>query len=410
MGIIPNDWEVKRLGECISYVKGYAFKNNQYKTEGVRLIRISDTNYSGIKECEKIFIAIDDAQSFSNYKLFEKDILVQTVGSRPPLYDSMVGKAIRVDKANSNTLLNQNLVKIIPTNINENLLYINLKTKRYLEYIETIVRGNANQVSITLDDLFDYNFLLPPLPQQQKIAEILGTWDEAIEKQSKLIDKLTDRKRGLMQQLLTGKKRLAGFSEEWKEVRLGEICDKISNGITYNTDLAEGYPVTRIETISKGVIDYAKIGFAQEVNNMESYKLQKGDILFSHINSLAHIGKVAIYKGENPLYHGMNLLLLRTSIKANDYYLFYFLCSSAARNKIQSLAKQAVNQASVNIEELKKWFILLPSLPEQTAIANILTAADKEIEFAKSKLELLRSQKSGVMQELLTGKTRVKIY
>lgn len=410
LGIIPNDWEVKKLGDGIKeLVAGISVNSvdDRVDEKGFGILKTSAVSKGKFYKDENKRIIEKDLYR-AKVKPKKNNLIISRMNT-----PDLVGECGFITKDYDNIYLPDRLWQTVFKSTScFTPQYINylLNTSEYRKLIKDMATGTSNSMkNITKMDWLSIKVALPPLPQQQKIANVLDTWDEAIEKQSTLIDKLTERKRGLMQQLLTGKKRLAGFNEEWKDVRLGEICEKIANGITYDTNLVNGYPVTRIETISKGTIDYAKIGFAQEMNNIESYKLQVGDILFSHINSIAHIGKVAIYKGEKPLYHGMNLLLLRTSMKANCYYLFYFLCSVVARNKIKSFAKQAVNQASVNTDELKKWLMRFPSLPEQTAIANILTVADKEIELAKSKLELLRNQKSGLMQQLLTGETRVKI-
>lgn len=140
---------------------------------------------------------------------------------------------------------------------------------------------------------------------------------------------------------------------------------------------------------------------------LENYKLVYGDILFSHINSLDHIGKVAQYLGEQELYHGMNLLLLRVSEYADSRFLYYWLTSTQARQKVRSLARQAVNQASINTTELKTLEMLFPPLPEQTAIAEILSEMDAEILALEERRKKTAGIKQGMMQELLTGRVRL---
>ena len=147
--------------------------------------------------------------------LKSNDIVFSTVGSRPPAYDSMVGKAILVKNKFEGCLLNQNAV-LIRTRSNkkcfQRFLYYHFKTSRYLDYIETIIRGNANQVSITLEDLFKYKITLPTSEiEQQKIVKVISCWDDAIEKTEKLISAKTQFKKALMQKLLTGKIRFGEF-------------------------------------------------------------------------------------------------------------------------------------------------------------------------------------------------------
>ena len=135
--------------------------------------------------------------------------------------------------------------------------------------------------------------MLPPINEQQKIAQILSTWDKAIDKLEALIAAKQKRKNALMQQLLTGNKRYYGFNDAWVQFKLGEIFSKISNGLTYDTNAEEGLPVTRIETTTNGKINYEKVGWAPNNYNTKRFSLCYGDILYSHINSLEHIGRVA---------------------------------------------------------------------------------------------------------------------
>ena len=116
--------------------------------------------------------------------------------------------------------------------------------------------------------------------------------------------------------------------QEWEVKYLGDLLARLANGLTYDVSVISGHPVSRIETISSGEINYSKVGYIENVTGCESYKMQKGDILYSHINSLAHVGKVAYYDGMQDLYHGMNLLLLRANEKIDSNYLYAYLLTS----------------------------------------------------------------------------------
>jgi len=229
----------------------------------------------------------------------------------------------------------------------------------------------------------------------------------AIRCYEKKIEKKRNIKNGLMQRLLSGKRRLPGYEGEWKEVRLGALLDTMRNGCVYESSTSEGVPVTRIETISDGVIDYSRTGYAKLTSELENYRLERGDILYSHINSIDHIGKVALYVGDKALYHGMNLLLLRANISTDDRFLFYSLTSSESRKKAQRLAKKAISQASINTSELKKMDLALPLLPEQQAIASVLSEADTEINMLRCKLAVLKDQKRFLLNNLVTGAIRL---
>jgi type I restriction enzyme, S subunit len=166
-----------------------------------------------------------------------------------------------------------------------------------------------------------------------------------------------------------------------KTVKLGEIFDFVRNGISIQQDTqASGYPITRIETISEGRIDITKVGFANilDLKSYQNYLLQEGDILLSHINSMKHLGKTAIYEG-NPeiLIHGMNLLCLRPNVNVLlPKFALHYLKSEDFLRQIPNIANQSVNQASVSTSSLKKLTFPLPDLDTQRHIAAVLNRAD----------------------------------
>lgn len=394
LGVIPKEWEVKRLGDLVSIMSGESPSLYTLHNQGkYPYVKVEDMNL-----CEKYQT---HSRSYSNE---EKNIAKKGSIIFPKRGAAILNNKVRI--ANVDIQMDSNMMAIFP--IKDNLLgeylYYSIVFEQLFKIADTSTIPQINNKHI-----IPCKILLPPLYEQQKIAEILNVWDKAIEKQTQLIEKLELRKKGLMQQLLTGKKRLLGFSGEWKKVKFSSIIERMSNGYVYDTNNTGDIPITRIETISKGHIDYSKVGFVQYVGELEKYKLRKGDILFSHINSIAHIGKVAMFDGNKDLYHGMNLLLIRAKEIMNKHYLYYFLSSTIARRKVRSFAKQAVNQASVNTDELKEWILCIPEIEEQSAIVQILAETDREIKFARQKSELLRQQKHGLMQQLLTGKKRIKV-
>ncbi|EKD29049.1 MAG: Restriction modification system DNA specificity protein [uncultured bacterium] len=112
VGVIPEDWDVKEFGEIVHYIKGFAFKSKDYKSDGIRIIRVSDTTYDSIKKENAIYIDEKRINEFRNWKLDEYDLIFSTVGSKPPMYDSLVGKVIIIKKEFAGSFLNQNAVLI----------------------------------------------------------------------------------------------------------------------------------------------------------------------------------------------------------------------------------------------------------------------------------------------------------
>jgi len=195
--------------------------------------------------------------------------------------------------------------------------------------------------------------------------------------------------------------------KEWEVTKLNTVLKLIRNGLVYKQNKeGVGYPISRIETISNEKIDPNKIGYVNSLKEEEirEYQLITGDILFSHINSVAHIGKTALYENyPELLIHGMNLLVLRSDKqKIDPYFLLYLLKLYRKVGIFKSIAKKAVNQASINQKELGKLKIPLPPLPKQKKIAEILSTVDKAIETVDTAIAQTERLKKGMMQELLS--------
>lgn len=296
----------------------------------------------------------------------------------------------------------------------DSIFLVNYLRSPRVQHVLLTKAGASTIPDLNHKDFYSIDFPLAPLPEQKKIAKILSTWDKTITTTEQLLHNSQQQKKALMQQLLTGKKRLLDkngvrFSGEWNALNLGEILSKVSNGVTYDAKNVEGLPVTRIETISTGKVNFDKVGFAPDEENTRRFKLHQGDILYSHINSLEHIGRVAYFNDARPLYHGMNLLLLRTGEKHDSLYIYYLLGSELGKKYAKSYAKSAVNQASISTTDVKAFRFLIPNLPEQQKIAAVLSAADQEISALQQKLDALKQEKKALMQQLLTGKRRVTI-
>ena len=200
---------------------------------------------------------------------------------------------------------------------------------------------------------------------------------------------------------------LGVIPQKWEVKFLGDLLSRCTNGLTYDVSITCGIPVTRIETISTGEINYAKVGYIPNESGYETFRMQKGDILYSHINSLSQIGKVAYYKGDKEIYHGMNLLLLRANESLDKQYLYYTLLTDHMRHMAQVIAKPAVNQASISTSDLKRVKIAVPPLAEQRKIAEVLGVWDEAIEKQARLIEKLALRKRGLMQRLLSAKLRL---
>ncbi len=300
--------------------------------------------------------------------------------------------------------INQAVLAIIPKSGSTTFIYQYLRLKKDW-LIKTFTQGGQPNLSGEI-----IKSLIIPFPdesEQSSIASALSEMDSLISGLDQLIAKKRDIQQAAMQKLLTGQRRLPGFSGEWEVKKLGDLVARITNGCVYTSDEKTGVPITRIETISDGNINWERVGYAKPCPEIESYKIQYGDILYSHINSIDHIGKVARYSDSKSLYHGMNLILLRPASGVDSDFLFRLLGSERIRRIARVLAKQAVSQASINTKELRELDLTIPSFDEQTAIAAILSDMDTELAALEARRDKARQVKQGMMQELLTGKIRL---
>ena len=200
--------------------------------------------------------------------------------------------------------------------------------------------------------------------------------------------------------------RFKGFTDDWEQRKLLDVTESIKNGYTYKADgnRDHKYKVTRIESISSGVINLEKLGSSDEIN--KDYKLIDGDILFSHINSLSHIGNTAMYTTDlGNIYHGMNLLNIRAKQDiVNSHFLLCLLKKDSSRNWFRIIAKPAVNQASISVADVGSFEFLMPNIAEQQKIGEYFSNLDHLITLHQRKCEQTNELKKFMLQKMFPKK------
>ena len=388
LGVIPQEWEVKRLGEVGSVVSGltYSPEDVTVKDDGILVLRSSNIQNRQLVFDDNVYVNVD---KFNPVKANDILICVRN-GSR-----NLIGKNALITNQVDGVAFGA-FMSVFRSEVSSYLIHL-FDTDLFNRNVHKNLGATIN--SINGSELKEFKFPLPPLPEQQRIAEVLGTWDVAIEKQGALVDKLTERKRALMQQLLTGKKRLPNFSEPWETVRLGEI----SNVIMGQSPSSTAYNVEQIGLpLIQGNADLSnRITMPRMWTSEVTKKCDVNDLIMS---VRAPVGDIA--KSTLRACIGRGVCAIRCNNKSNIEYLYNALLF--IEDKISSMG-QGSTFSAINSTDIKNITLSIPTLIEQTAIAQILTTADREIEGAKAKLESLRSQKRGLMQQLLTGKKRMKI-
>ena len=252
---------------------------------------------------------------------------------------------------------------------------------------------------------------VPPIAEQRRIAEILSTWDRAIAVQERLVANARAQKKALMQTLLTGKKRLPGFKGEWKKVRLGQLGEfRKGSGILRGQVIEAGFPCIRYGEIYTThhyqIREFAS--FIDSKSALEAERLVTGDLLFTCSGETAEeIGKCVAYLGSCEAYAGGDIILLNPT-GHNSLFMSYVLNGA---NVVEQKRKFGQGNSVVHISaaNLAKLSFKAPARSEQDAIATTIDSVSDLIRRGEDDLAKMKLQKSALMQQLLTGKRRVKV-
>ena len=392
LGIIPEDWEVKRLGEvCINDGDyGLNAPATDYDENLPTYLRITDIDDDGnFNQSDKKSV---NSPLSENYYLKDGDIVFARTGAT-------VGKTYLYDKNDGELVYAGFLIKFTPDK--EKILPYYLKsqtnTREYANWV-SITSQRSGQPGINAAEYCSYKFALPPLAEQKRICNLLSLWDTAIAKQTTLIEQLTLRKRGLMQQLLTGKKRLKGF-EGGHFHRLGNYISECNRR---NVGCNRVLSVTNTRGFILQEEQFDKIVASNDTSN---YKVVcRGE--FAYNPSRVNVGSLAMLNDYDEGILSPMYIVFKANDNINKTYLLQCLQSWWFRGHIPAYTQGSVRD-SLSFDGLCSMKFYIPTLQEQKAISAILERADKEIEIQKQKLAAMQEQKKGLMQVLLTGKRRI---
>ena len=393
---LPSGWKVVKLGDV--FEKSFYGTSKTTSINGkYPVLRMGNMQNGTLDLRDLVYIDLEENE-FEKYRLHKGDILLNRTNSH-----SLVGKVSLFDldgdylTASYLVAFRPNLKVLNPT-FSNNLL----NTIRYQEKIRTIATKGVSQSNINPTSFKNIiKIPLPPLDEQKKIAEILSTWDEAINLTINLIESKKQFKKALMQNLLTAKIRFPEFKDEWKETKLGKCLKEKSDRNTKNIDLVLSVTnkfgfVTQVEYFDKSVAS----------DNMTNYKIvKKGN--FAYNPSRINVGSIALLESyEIGILSPMYVVFECLKNSDNRFLKFWFQSHSFMGNLYKYLAGSV--RESLNFKDMKTISIKLPNLNEQQKIAEVLAACDGEINLLNLKLENLKKQKQGLMQKLLSGKVRVR--
>ena len=397
---IPEGWSVKKLGDCCSFMGGGTPSRAtlDFFNGSIPWVKTTDLNNSLLYKTEENISEL--GLNNSSCKIISKGaVCVAMYGGF-----NQIGRTCLLGM---NAAVNQAITAIIPSHILSNkylLTYLNFNVHQWKKFASS----SRKDPNITKQDITFFQILLPPLPEQEKIAEILSCWDDGIEKLSALIEKKKIQKKALMQQLLTGKHRLKGFSSPWHEVKLKDVLYE-------HKETSKGDETICSVSVHKGIISQIEhLGRSFAASNTSNYNLvHYGDIVYT--KSPTGEFPYGIFK-QSQQRKSVIVSPLYGVFTPKTYYLGYILdvffsyainLNNYLKPIIQKGAKNTIN--ITNETFLSKAIFLPEETTEIQKLAEIFIKADEEIELLNKKLEAFKLEKKALMQQLLTGKIRVKV-
>ncbi len=407
--MVPNGWNEKPLKDICSKTISYGIVQTGENLEGgVPCVRVVDLSKNNLSPQEMIKTSKEIHQSYKKTVLCEGELMMALRGE--------IGLVKKVTPELVGANITRGLARLAPkSDIDSDYLLWTLRSSRIKNELARKSGGSALQ-EIALTSLRKVELPIPPLPEQRKIAKILSTWDKSISTTEKLIETSKQQKKALMQQLLTGKKRLVNpetgkaFEGKWEQKLFKHIL-KLDRGssprpiVNFMTNANDGVNWIKIGDTKKGelYINSTKEKITPE-GAKKSRKVSKGEVIVS--NSMSY-GQPYILNIDGYIHDGW-FVIRNYEEHFEKSFLLQILGSELTQRQYKRLAAGGVvsNISSDLVYAVKA---LLPPLIEQQKIASVLMTADKEIEVLEAKLAHFKQEKKALMQQLLTGKRRVKV-
>ncbi|QDX98822.1 restriction endonuclease subunit S [Pectobacterium carotovorum subsp. carotovorum] len=392
--MIPGGWSFSYVG------KVFAIKNNLRKpiSEEVRAKNVGKYPYYGPT---KIQGYIDTYEQDGSYALIGED------GDHFLKYENQSMTQLIDGKCTVNN--HAHIIEGTAKAIREWFYYYFM----HRDIFSFLSRQGAGRYKLNKASLEKIPLIIPSLGEQKKIAQILSTWDKAIATTEQLLANSQQQKKALMQQLFTGKKRFPGFSGKWRKYNLGELGDTYTglSGKSKN-DFGSGKTyIPYINIFKNSCIDIHSFELVAIQDGERQSKAKYGDIFFTTSSETSEeVGMSSVLlEHVEELY--LNSFCFGYRLNSFDIlrpeYARYYFRSELIRKEISVLG-QGATRYNLSKKQLMKLTLKLPGVEEQIKIASVLSIADQEIETLKQKLNHLKQEKKALMQQLLTGKRRVK--
>ena len=407
VGVIPEDWEAKKLGELATFRTGpfgSALHKSDYTNDGVPIVNPMHIANGDIFPTRTMTITEPAATKLAEFRLSPGEVVIGRRGE--------MGRCAVVQKEHTGWLCGTGSMIIRPsTRINARFLQRILSSPKIISSIEDSSVGST-MINLNQGTLRELVVQAPPIIEQCAIADALSDVDALLAQLDQLIGKKRDLKQAALQQLLTGQTRLPGFSRAWSNIRISkhaslkarigwqslttaEYMDEGEYSLVTGTDFIEG----RVNWSSCHHVDQWR--YDQDRN----IQLRDGDVLLTKDGTIGKVGYVEGLPGPATLNSGIFVIRpLQDSF--HPLFLFYIL-----RSKVFDEFLAIITAGSTIVHLYQKDFVnfefLAPDIEEQTAIATVLSDMDAELAALEARRDKTRALKQGMMQELLTGRIRL---
>jgi|LakMenEpi03Aug12_release.lakeMendotaPanAssembly.Ray.scaffolds.fasta_scaffold107279_4 type I restriction enzyme S subunit len=419
---LPRDWSSPEFGDVFNFVKTFSFSREQLTsettTDEIRNIHYGDIHATYENEIldfeiEKtvpyLLDGIIDAKSFEDENfpsLKEGDLIIADAS------EDYEGVCDCVELKNINGAKVVSGLHTFAARASEDKIALGYRTyalqhEQVIRELRRIATGTS-VYGVSKTNLSKVKIPLPPLPEQKAIAQVLSTADAGIHTTEKLIAQKELRKKWLMQQLLTGKKRLKGFGGEWKEHSYEKILKVVKRNFAWDEN--ELYKLISVRRRSGGIF-YREALYGHQILVKTLRTANEGDFLFSKMQILHGASALVTKEFDGAKISGSYIAVVPKEKKQLNMEFFQWYSQTPYFYHQTYISSYGVHieKMTFDFDTFLQLEMKLPSIEEQTAIATVLQAADKEISLLKAKAERLREQKKGLMQQLLTGKVRLKI-
>ena len=388
--MVPKGWMLLQVSDICKLQNGNSFKPHEWDTKGLPIIRIQNLNGSGNYN---YFSGVPQ----DKWLVEPGQLLFSWAGTKGVSFGPFIWNGPK-------GVLNQHIYKVFANeNVHEHWLYLALL--HITQKIEAQAHGfKSTLLHVQKKDIDNQFVLTPPVAEQKKISQILSTWNKAISVTEKLLANSQQQKKALIQQLLTGKKRLLDengvrFSGEWCTCTLSEVAHIIMGSSpkseAYN-DNGLGLPLIQGNADIKCRVSCPRV-YTSDITK----ECTPGDILLS---VRAPVGTVAL--SQHKACIGRGISAIKSKRKMSQSFLYQWFLWFEPK---WCYLSQGSTFESINSDDIKTLKLSVPNFEEQQKIAAVLSAADVEISTLEKKLACLKDEKKALMQQLLTGKRRVKV-